>query len=368
VQARRIKVLAPDSPFFEVVGPRSPATMSELKQSKIAAGMEVCFVIKFRPQEVRDYRVDLVCVTEREKFIVPVHALGHRAVLNLPDQVDFGVCPVKSTNTRSIIAQNVGSSQARFTLSCTKSVFTASPAEGIVEVGQTIMVEIQFTPSHSEEYQGDLVVSYDDGEQVYMALAGVSENVDVSLSSPTVALDAAYISLSSQRTIKVYNASEIPVRFTWKQFLTTNDEEDERARLFGELEAMQELETEELEKDIEDMSRDGAGMGSDEDDDASALSGEEDYGPRALRAARAALSRKYRHLRRALEEDQMAFADQNFEVKRPGSVLLFLFACFVELERLAGWLAVESVILVVIDCRSRSSPCPGRSGPGQRSR
>ena len=32
-------------------------------------------------------------------------------------------------------------------------------------------------------------------------------------------------------------------------------------------------------------------------------------------ARSAALSRKYRHLRRALQEDQMGFADQNFEIK-----------------------------------------------------
>ena len=49
--------------------------------------MEVCFIVKFRPQEVREYKVDLVCCTEREKFVVPVHALGLRPVLNLPDTV-----------------------------------------------------------------------------------------------------------------------------------------------------------------------------------------------------------------------------------------------------------------------------------------
>ena len=70
--SRRIRVLPPDSPYFEIVGPRSPGKLKELKQSKIGPGMEVCFIVKFRPQEVKDYKVDLICVTEREKFIVPV--------------------------------------------------------------------------------------------------------------------------------------------------------------------------------------------------------------------------------------------------------------------------------------------------------
>lgn len=49
--------------------------------------MEVCYVVNFKPQEVRAYSAELVVVTEREKFIVPVAALGHRAVLDFPDQV-----------------------------------------------------------------------------------------------------------------------------------------------------------------------------------------------------------------------------------------------------------------------------------------
>lgn len=48
--------------------------------------MEVCYVVTFKPQEVRTYAAELVVVTEREKFIVPVGALGHRAVLDFPDQ------------------------------------------------------------------------------------------------------------------------------------------------------------------------------------------------------------------------------------------------------------------------------------------
>ena len=104
--------------------------------------------------------MDLVCCTEREKFVVPVHALGLRAVLNLPDAVDFGVCPVKSTATKTLIAQNVGTCTANFTLAATPSCFTASPPEGIVEVGQTIMIELSFTPEHAEPCSGELCIKY----------------------------------------------------------------------------------------------------------------------------------------------------------------------------------------------------------------
>ena len=55
--ARRIKVLPPKSPYFEVSGPRAARGKdgAARKQSKVATGMEVCFVVTFRPQEVREH-------------------------------------------------------------------------------------------------------------------------------------------------------------------------------------------------------------------------------------------------------------------------------------------------------------------------
>ena len=43
----------------------------------------------------QDYNFELVCVTEREKFIVPVKAIGARALLDFPDEVHFSASPVK---------------------------------------------------------------------------------------------------------------------------------------------------------------------------------------------------------------------------------------------------------------------------------
>lgn len=37
--------------------------------------------------QVKDYSCDLVVSTEREKFVVPVVALGNRALLQFPDSV-----------------------------------------------------------------------------------------------------------------------------------------------------------------------------------------------------------------------------------------------------------------------------------------
>ena len=264
--------------------------------------------------------------------------MGLQAVLNLPDDVDFGVCPVKSKNVKTILTQNVGTALAKFTLRCSPPAFEAFPAEGLVEPGQTVMVEVHFIPQHATACEGELVVAYEDGDSVFVNLRGVSENVGVFLSTPAVQLDAAYISLSSQKSIKVQNRSEIPVKFSWKQFANDEEEEFERERLFADLAAMEELEENALENDFDQQREFGdassaadgeqtndksggmaagyrGGSNDNDGDDDEELSGDEAAVPRPLREARAALSRKYRHLRKALEEDQMGFNDASFEVK-----------------------------------------------------
>ena len=55
-------------------------------------------------------------LTEREKFVVPVKAIGARALLDFPDQVNFSTCPVKYSSTKTLLVRNVGNREARFSL------------------------------------------------------------------------------------------------------------------------------------------------------------------------------------------------------------------------------------------------------------
>ena len=44
---------------------------------------------------LQDYTHELICITEREKFLIPVKGIGARAILDFPDEISFGTCPVK---------------------------------------------------------------------------------------------------------------------------------------------------------------------------------------------------------------------------------------------------------------------------------
>lgn len=64
--------------MFAISAPK----LNNLQSSRLATGIEVQFLLKFTPTEYRDYSYDIECVTEREKFIVPVRALGPRGILS----------------------------------------------------------------------------------------------------------------------------------------------------------------------------------------------------------------------------------------------------------------------------------------------
>lgn len=56
----------------------------------------------------------LTCVTEREKFIVPIKARGARAILDFPDKLNFSTCPVKYTTQKILLVRNIGNKDAVF--------------------------------------------------------------------------------------------------------------------------------------------------------------------------------------------------------------------------------------------------------------
>ena len=80
----------------------------DIMSSRVAPGMEISYVIKFSPEAKIDYSYDLMVVTEREKFVVPIRAVGCRAMLDFPDALEFGLVPVKHTAEKPVMIRNIG--------------------------------------------------------------------------------------------------------------------------------------------------------------------------------------------------------------------------------------------------------------------
>ncbi|KDO15993.1 hypothetical protein SPRG_18471, partial [Saprolegnia parasitica CBS 223.65] len=279
--ARRIKIEAPDSPFFKI-----KKLHGAERDGKVAAGIEVAYQVEFLPQERREYALDLICVTEREKFIVPVRARGTFAALSFPDEVDFGLCPVKIKCSKVMTVHNVGTRGAKFVLTAS-APFTVSPQTVYLDIGAAIQVEMEFHPKHTKEREGELAIQDDSGRASYVKLLGDVTNLEVYLSHPMVEPTPAYLTLSSRKRIKICNGSDHPVEFSWKAYAGEKSEETERARLLDELKRMEASEVEHL--------------GDCSDDERVDLMG--------------ILHRKYKNLRKAVLDDPMNFVDECFSLE-----------------------------------------------------
>eukprot|EP01032_Pedospumella_encystans_P008479 gene8479-10061_t len=340
---RRIKIMKPDSPFFEVSAPKS-MNGEPLLQTKIASGMEIYFILTFKPQEVRDYSFDLVCSTEREKFLVPIRAIGTRPMLTLPDEVDFGSYPIKSASQRKLQVKNVGTAVARFNLRSSNPLFTCPTQDLAIEAGASESIELFFTPSDTQPAVGEIAVEFHKGVTAYIAVTGVGRNADVSLSTPSLTLEPSYISLLSQKSLRIRNLSDSPISYMWKSFSCESEEDAERDRLQQELNRMEGMEHAALRLRIEEGYYNSI-HGEDEYEESGNINNNhEDYNntygsihtqdfpaggdnaelqlaqysqqsvPFAAKADIAALVRKYRNLRKALEKDDMQFVDDIFEI------------------------------------------------------
>jgi hydrocephalus-inducing protein len=154
--ARLVKVTQTASPYFKIISPNDVG-------HKVAPGMDSVFYIEFTPDQKKDYNHELVCITEREKFLVPIRCVGARAILDFPDEVDFGINPVKYEASKTLLIRNIGNREARFNLD-TKSPFSVTPSQGILNIGECMQISLNMQANTSGQHPSYLVVQYDTSE------------------------------------------------------------------------------------------------------------------------------------------------------------------------------------------------------------
>ncbi len=195
--ARRITVLPLESAFFKVRAPPNAG-------AKVASGIDVTYTIEFSPDDIKDYSEDLVCLTDREKFVVPLRALGARAVIDFPDSVAFGACVVKHTTTKTLLVRNIGKRKGIFSLSAAEP-YSVEPRHSQLDVGQSMQVNVSFSPTKVGSSGGGLSVLYSTGEEVVVALSGGAEDANVRLEKTSLRMDSTFIGQVCQRTVRINN-------------------------------------------------------------------------------------------------------------------------------------------------------------------
>ncbi|XP_006878929.1 PREDICTED: hydrocephalus-inducing protein homolog [Elephantulus edwardii] len=235
---RMVKIIEESSPYFKIISPKDIG-------HKVAPGVPSIFRILFSPEENKDYAHLLTCITEREKFIVPIKARGARAILDFPDTLNFSTCPVKYSTQKILLIRNIGNRDAVFHLK-TQRPFSVEPSIGTLNVGDTTQLEVEFEPQTVGSHAEKLIVCYDTGERVYVSLYGAAIDMNIRLDRNSLTIEKTFISLASQRIVTIHNRSNIIAHFQWKIFATQDEEEREKHRVCDDLTKEEKEETDEF--------------------------------------------------------------------------------------------------------------------------
>ncbi|CBZ51361.1 conserved hypothetical protein [Neospora caninum Liverpool] len=209
--ARRVQVLQPEARAFEIlpgkggIGPASP---------KVAPGMTTCFTVKFSPDAREDYISELIVVTEREKFVVPLRAISGIGFLDLPPGVAFGPTPVKVKREKTILIRNTGTKAMVFTIH-TSRPFSAVSTRCFLGVGDSTQVTFSLEPLRVGWYSSVATLRTTEGLEFSTDLTGQGINADVKLSSVVLKMENTSVALLNEKTVYLHNNSDDHLDFSW---------------------------------------------------------------------------------------------------------------------------------------------------------
>ena len=308
--ARRVKIIQPETNLFKVY-PKTDKTTLSPKGNKVAPGLDLCFNIKFSPERKTDYHYKLEIVTEREKFIVPIIAVGKKPLIVFPDEINFGnSCPVKYFSEKPIIIHNKGEKTSKWEIRLPKN-FEANRTEGILEENSSEQLIIKFYPTERKFYKEIGTLLYD-GDEAEFNLKGNAINGEVYLSKNYLQQEETYISLENRETFKIVNKSTVKIDFEWRAFSCEKEEYEKKKFLLDQLKKEEEekrvliYETLDLEDNMQSISNESENL--EEIDEKELLL-------KKRKKAEMLLDRKYKAIRKALEDDTLIFEDDIFSIK-----------------------------------------------------
>ncbi|XP_069729710.1 hydrocephalus-inducing protein homolog [Phaenicophaeus curvirostris] len=218
---RLVMVTMESSPYFKLVS-------HNRVWQKVLPGRTATFRIRFISEKNKDYSHQLTCTTGREKFIVPIRAVGPRAVLDFPAHLDFSICPVKYSTQKTLLIRNVGNREARYCIS-TQSPFSVDPSIGNLGIGEATQVTVEFHPLETGDHSGCLVVHYDTGEDIQTRLYGSAVDANIGLEKGSLTIEKTSLTLANRGSVVLHNQSEITAHFQWKA-AATREQEDQLCR------------------------------------------------------------------------------------------------------------------------------------------
>jgi len=230
---RSIQISRENGPFFSV-------TVPEESNSKIAPGMSFTIFVNFSPEVVKDYDHDLVCVSERERTVIPIKCIGARGLLDFPDFVSLDECPVKMTKEKTLLVRNIGKDTVKFSMKTADKAFVVSPSYGELKVDEAMQIHIEFRPLTTGVISSELQVRFETGESIYVTLQGKCVQMNVQLTQTKLKLSDTFVGTVNYKSFQIVNKGHDIVKYRFTNYSTIDDENRFRSLVSSELNELKE--------------------------------------------------------------------------------------------------------------------------------
>lgn len=93
-----------------------------------------------------------------------------------------------------------------------------------------MQVRVEFEPMRTGNHENEMIICYETGENIYIKLYGVAQDVNVRLDKNTMHIEDTYITMSNQRSVQIHNRSEVIVKYEWKKYATLLEEDQQKLK------------------------------------------------------------------------------------------------------------------------------------------
>uniref|UniRef100_A0ABD2WUX1 HYDIN/VesB/CFA65-like Ig-like domain-containing protein n=1 Tax=Trichogramma kaykai TaxID=54128 RepID=A0ABD2WUX1_9HYME len=225
---RLIKLNESQNLFFQVKFAGSNSN------TRLAAGLSHIYDVKFHPDEDRDYYHDIEFETDSGSLAVPVIAIGPQPLVTFPDEINVGVTVVKIKKTILISLENIGKIMTRFSIFSDNECFSVCPTKNSLEVGESMKINITFSPMKLGTFSGFIFFRYESGDTTQSFIKGEAIPCDVKLIDHFVQMEDTFLNLSTLSSISIQNNSDYTLTYKWMKHKSIQDDIKENERCYKE--------------------------------------------------------------------------------------------------------------------------------------
>ena len=195
--------------------------------TNILAGSSISYKVHFIAKDVIDAYEELQFSSINDNFSIKLIAVGKRAVIDFPDEIDLKDTTVNKITEEVVLMKNNGSTVADIVIKTVgkldlKSCLEIEPNKLKLMPSQSRPIRIKFQSANPGSFRISAAIKIvNEADLYFRCKTSVRDFTKVaSLEFDRLLFENTYLTLKSSKTLKIFNKKCVEIRFRWINGLT----------------------------------------------------------------------------------------------------------------------------------------------------